>query len=387
MQKFGPPPFAPRRTFVATSRVSLTLAALAIVGAALSACGSSDGGSGSGASQAVKELEAVGVANYFGVQEPVRSETQGPWTGYFYDPAREQATCFNGSPFQVNVHKGTTNRVLLYLEGGGACWDHFTCYVAGIAKSFANFPLGSGIIDMDDARNPFRDDSIVYVPYCDASVFTGDATVDYDGKRTFHHGRWNLATAIDAIRRDLGDPEEIVVAGSSAGGYGTFSGYGAARVGFPNARILWLDDAGPGIQNLDASEDVKNRGANWKFEEVIPPSCTKCTETGQYTWMIDWALQRDATLRVGMYSTLQDGVIRTFLGLTGPQYQQLLLGTTDQVVAAQPERFRRYFPQGSSHTILELPTVYTDVLQGQAFLDWTAAFLAGDDAWVDRVDR
>ena len=57
MQKFGPPPFAPRRTFVATSRVSLTLAALAIVGAALSACGSSDGGSGSGASQAVKELE------------------------------------------------------------------------------------------------------------------------------------------------------------------------------------------------------------------------------------------------------------------------------------------------------------------------------------------
>lgn len=355
---------------------------------ALAACGDSGSGSGPGASQAVKELEALGIAKYFGTQEPVRSEVHGAWTAYFYDPAREQATCFDGSPYQVNIHQGTSGRVLLYLEGGGACWDHFTCYVAGIAKSFAGFAGETGIIDLADPRNPFRDDSIVYVPYCDASVFTGDKTVDYEGRRTFHHGRWNLATAIDAIRRDLGSPGEIVVAGSSAGGYGTFAGYGAARVAFPDAKIRWLDDAGPGIQNLEASEDVRNRASNWGFTEIIPPSCTRCTETGQYTWMIDWALERDATLRVGMYSTLQDGVIRSFLGLTGPQYQDLLVGVTDSVVAEQTERFRRYFPQGSSHTILELPTVYTDALEGQRFLDWMGAFLEGDQkAWVDRVER
>ena len=49
------------------------------------------------------------------------------------------------------------------------------------------------------ADNPFADYDIVYVPYCDGSVFTGDATVDYGGVTTYHHGLRNLTVAVDAL--------------------------------------------------------------------------------------------------------------------------------------------------------------------------------------------
>jgi carnitine 3-dehydrogenase len=119
--------------------------------------------------------------------------------------------------------------------------------------------------------------------------------VDYNGHTTFHHGLRNLSVAVDAIKREFPDPSRIVVAGSSAGGYGTFAGYGVTRVAFPETPILVFNDSGPGLQNLNASQDVLDRTVNWNFTKRIPPSCTECAT--QYTYLLDWAFQRDSELR------------------------------------------------------------------------------------------
>jgi hypothetical protein len=345
---------------------------------------SGGGGDDDFARQAAEELAASGFGDYIDVQEPSSSAQRGQWTEYSYDPSLEGAVCLTGDQFQVNVRRGSSDQVLLYMQGGGACWDYLTCYVLGTATTGANGAVESGALDIDDPRSPFADWNIVYVPYCDGSVFTGDATVDYEGNRTFHHGLRNLSVAVDALKREFPDPSRIVVSGSSAGGYGTFAGYGVTRVAFPQTEIIVLNDSGPGVQNLAATQDVLDRTVNWNFTQRIPESCTDCDE--QYTFLLDWAFERDAKVRTALYSYQQDGVISFFIDLDGPQYQSLLLSVTDEVKRRAPERFARYFPLGNTHTVLLSPEFYTQTIDGVSLLDWTNAFLADGDGWVDVIE-
>ena len=125
--------------------------------------------------------------------QPSRTGTNGPWDAYFYDPAAEHAICLRGDQYQVDVRRGTNNKVLLYLEGGGACWNNQTCWEALVRQADIADPFfGGGIFEFNNPDNPFRDWNIVYAPYCDGSVFAGDNIADYAGGRTYHHGLQNL---------------------------------------------------------------------------------------------------------------------------------------------------------------------------------------------------
>lgn len=378
------PDFARRATHMSIALLA-SGALLACGDGATSGTGSDESPGRAGARAAAEELRETGFGKYLGAQAPSRAVEDGEWTHYFFDPAEEGALCLVGGEFQVSVKDGPSDEVLFYLEGGGACWDYGTCHVANTATRTANAPVQSGIVDATRAENPFAEFDVVYVPYCDGSVFIGDATVTYGGVRTHHHGLQNLSVAVDALQRHFPDPERIVVAGSSAGGYGTYAGYGATRVAYPDTPILVFNDSGPGVQNVDASEDVRNRVANWNFTKLIPESCTQCSE--QYSYLHTWATERDDSLRTALYSYQRDSVIGFFLGLSGADYQSLIVSVTDEIVAQNGGRFARYFPLGSDHTVLLSRAFYTQMVNGVSLLDWTQAFLDGSDDWGDIVEQ
>lgn len=348
----------------------------------LAACsGSSD--SSNSEYPVVQELRDLGYGEYLGAQAPSRVEVDGEWTHHYFDPADEGAICFSGNPFQVSYRDGPSDNLLLYLQGGGACWDRLTCYVLETASSTSNGPIRSGIIDLENPENPFGDWDIVYVPYCDGSVFIGDRIVDYGGERTFHHGLRNLSVAVDAMVENFPEPDRIVVAGSSAGGYGTYAGYGVSRVAYPSTPISRFNDSGPGVQNPDATQDVQDRLKNWDFGRLVPESCTECED--QYSYLTLWAMERDADLKTALYSFLQDGVISFFLALSGEEYEELLLGTTGDLQQRAGGRYQRFLPQGGGHTILLGPGFYTQQVDGVSVRDWTEAFLTDSDDWTDIV--
>jgi hypothetical protein len=333
----------------------------------------------------VDELNAAGVGRYLGITPAsMMPRPGGEWDDYFYDPAAKQAICLRGDQYQVEVHHGTTNKVLLYLEGGGACWNNQTCWVTPLAKLTAVPLFGAGILLFDNPDNPFHDWNVVYAPYCDGSVFGGDNLADYDGKPTYHHGLQNVSAAVALMREQFPDPEQIVVAGSSAGGYGTYAGYGVTRVAYPDAPIAVIDDSGPGLQDPDDPVSSQERLDNWKYQQSIPASCTKCST--QLTYLTEWAIERDLTLRVGYFSNLRDSVIRGFLGLMPDAYESLLRTVTGDIRTRQPERFKRFFVQGESHTIYELPTFYTTEINGTSLRDWTADLLTDGPAWQDLIE-
>jgi hypothetical protein len=333
------------------------------------------------------ELAATGAGAFLGITPSSMTQRHG-WDEYSYDASKEDAICLHGGPYQVNIHRGTSDKVLLYLEGGGACWEYVTC-ASGAAKPTANSAEGAGILDFTQAANPFTDWNIVYAPYCDGSVFSGNNIVDYtyqgNTQHTYHHGIQNLSAAVALMKREFPNAAEILVSGSSAGGYGTFQGYGITRIAFPTTPITVFDDSGPGLQNPDDTVGVEARIANWNYRQYVPPSCTDCDI--QLTYLSDWAMDRDPLLRTALYSYLQDMVIRGFLNLDGPHYETILRATTDDIHQRHPDRFKRFFKHGAGHTVLELPNFYTLSVNGTVVRDWTVDFLTNSPQWQDVIDQ
>lgn len=331
----------------------------------------------------LEELASTGVGRYLGI-EPVESRQNGAWTEFFYDPSAEEAICLRGTPYQVDVRWGSPESVLLYLEGGGACWNFLTCWQTPLAKAEAGSALESGILRADDPRNPFRDWSVVYVPYCDGSVFAGVRTVDYQGNRTYHHGLQNLSAAVTRMRAEFPDASSIVVAGSSAGGFGTFTAYGVVRVAYPEAKILVFNDSGPGFQNPADVEAARERAENWGFGPFVPESCERCQE--QFSYLADWALDRDPSLRSALFNYLQDSVLRFFLAIDAGGFESLLRSISGEIHDRHPDRFKRFLKAGSAHTVLLSPAFYELEIEGITVAEWTADFLVDGPKWVDLVD-
>ena len=106
------------------------------------------------------------------------------------------AMCRDGSAtgFGVSANPASKN-LMIYLEGGGACFNALTCglnaksfsesdfnacVTGSSAASCATSPSiaggGAGIFDRTDATNPMADWNFVYVPFCTGDVHAGDKT-------------------------------------------------------------------------------------------------------------------------------------------------------------------------------------------------------------------
>src|SRR4051812_49880618 len=82
--------------------------------------------------------------------------------------------CRDGSPTGIGVHLNkASDKLILYLEGGGACFNASSCYANSSSFGADDFEQvksrAGGIFNLTRAENPFAGWNVVYVPYC-----TGD---------------------------------------------------------------------------------------------------------------------------------------------------------------------------------------------------------------------
>ena len=147
----------------------------------LAACGSSGGG---------KSVDAS-----MGITAPA-----GVWTWVPIDGM----ACGDGSPTGIGVNLvDTSDNVMLYMQGGGACWDLNTCFTL---KSAVHIEGGYGQSDFNTdiatlsgsylwqrvPQNPFKDVSWIYVPYCTGDLHDGANVMMYDATHSVQHvGRTN----------------------------------------------------------------------------------------------------------------------------------------------------------------------------------------------------
>lgn len=356
---------------------------------------------------AATELREAGVDRYLGQFEPAVSFDVGDgWTKHVFDPMFTPAgpqgpVCIAGTEYSVFTRKGKKNKLLIFEQGGGACWqDFYNCNVLSEAQEPPGPP--TGIFDFESKDNPFADYSMVYLPYCDGSVFSGDNDV-FDpafgaaigvpqALFRFHRGMRNQSAGMDLARSMFPKAKDITVAGSSAGGVGA-AGFAPffVRLLFGNKVDLTVfNDAGPITTNLNDVAAVEARAADWDFGKFYPASCTECDDMGDSTGIIRWRLDNDSTVREAFYETDNDLTNRFFLDLLLDPFgfYSLVVSRHGEINAEHPRRYKRFIVSGdTSHTALQSPLFYSQDSNGYILNEWTQDFLKDrQKKWVDTVE-
>ena len=158
--------------------------------------------------------------------------------------------CLDNSPTGIGVNLGTSGDLVIYMEGGGACFNSSTCNnvahpsgwgPSGFATNIG--PYNIGLFDRLDDANPLRDATFVFIPYCTGDVHAG-SNPNGMGNRAFV-GYANVGHDLDFIIPQSKDVKRVVLAGSSAGGFGALINYDRTQTAFGDTPVHLLDDSGP----------------------------------------------------------------------------------------------------------------------------------------------
>jgi hypothetical protein len=321
---------------------------------------------------------------------PLTGLTAGSWSWVAFP----DSTCDDGSPTGIAVNPGTGADLVVLLNGGGACWDYLTCYALNTAshgpfgepqfQQLAATALPGSILDRALAGNPFRDATLVFVPYCTGDIHGGDNLALYVGPaetRLYHHaGRTNVIAFLRRLAATWPAPARLVVSGASAGGFGTLIDYDAFRHYWPGSRAFLVDDSGPPLGPGAVSPALLAAWfASWRLDRALDPVCGAACRT-DLSALITALSQRFPQDRLALLSSLQDQVISGYYLLSGPALEQELLRISAQVIAPTPN-VRAFLVNGTSHTMLGNPASFS---QGIPLLTWLDQEVSGDAAWSTR---
>jgi hypothetical protein len=303
------------------------------------------------------------------------------------------AVCSDGSGTGIAVNRGKSDAVVLFLDGGGACWDVATCFgVSGVsaptakpgpygrAQFEAQEPQIAGtILDRALPGNPYADATLVFVPYCTGDVHAGDATQTYPGAPGpyRHKGRVNLGHAIDWLDADLAAPAKVVVSGASAGGFGALLAFDLVKQRWPTAKGYLVDDSGPPLVGDDFNVALRAAWfAAWRLDETVLPLCPTCAS--DLSDLFPTLSTKYPGDRLALLSSTQDAVIRTYVALSATAFETAIRRLATDVVAPLPNA-RTFLVPGQTHTMLGTPLSFT--AGGVPLTEWLRLELSDDAAW------
>jgi hypothetical protein len=320
--------------------------------------------------------------------DPAVVLTPGAWT---WVDVRGTA-CADGTQtgLAVNLAPGDSTDLVVYLEGGGACWDALTCFTLQTAVTGGPYDaaewarieptFGSTPFDRSDTSSPFAQATWVFVPYCTGDVHWGAGQL-VSGDETWRFGgRENLVKDLAWLSAHLPvAPGKLVVSGSSAGGYGTLLAHLLARTTWPDAKGYLIDDSGPPLVGDAVPPSLRSAWyAAWGLESTLGATCPGCAD--------DLSLSVDAVAaaypddRLALLSYRQDATIRYFMnGMSSPAFDAALLELVGLRITPHANA-RAFLLDGTSHVLL--PGAASIESGGVNLADWLDLMLSDDAGWA-----
>ncbi len=315
--------------------------------------------------------------------------------------------CSRDTPYSFFYKRGTVNNLLVYYQGGGACWDLATCWALPVYKIDAGAGdnpdlIGTGFADPNNPLNIFKDWNVVFVSYCTGDVHWGENDKMYSGapQQTLHRGRVNAAVAEKFAREHFPSPDKVFVTGSSAGAYGAVlnSAFLMDEV-YPASEFGVLGDAGAGVIT---QQWLENKIQSWNIEKNLPtfiPGIELPLSKFSIVQVYEALANAFPQNRFAQYQTNYDGgnggqtsffhIMRVGVDTSWWEHQcewtacmRQFLGDLHTRV---PSNFRSYTGAGSRHTVYGADKAYTD-LTGPVPItvrDWVQAMINDDVGWVD----
>ena len=310
-----------------------------------------------------------------------------------------ETKCAKGGEYAFSVRPGEKDKLLVWFEGGGACWTAEECdrgfYTPQIDVNATN-SRNLGIFDQSNPANPFSGYSTVVVPYCTGDIHLGDRDTTYTlrndrGERrqfTIHHrGQVNAMAVLRWVQETFPAPREIFVSGTSAGSYPSPFYASALARHYPQARVVALADA-IGHRGLSVPAPDNNV---WGFPGVLRrhPGWERFPENWQPSDFFIAAARRAPRLQLFQFNHAHDGEARFRLRqlgrLDGGKADMVsLLRDEQREITRQVSSFRYFTVGGLSHGVLPQSGFYTYSTGGQLFRDWVARIAAGEP--VSSVD-
>jgi len=322
--------------------------------------------------------------------------------------------CQDSSPFTFLAKRGSVNKLLVYYDGGGACWDTQTCGFPTCTQTADPTPpvlAGSGFGDFTHPDNPFKDWHLIRLRYCSCDIHLGDRAVDYPpfppffpARRVEHRGHDNAKLAEKFAREHFLNPTDIFITGSSAGSYGAMVHGAHLSEVYPASSINVMGDGGNGVATQEFMDTNFN---NWGAMENLPdvpgiigvpssemsiPLILKAaaahyseTNWSNYTTAFDGG----SGGQTGFYYTMLAGTpwaAATWWNascLFNQAMREQAFDTAD-AVALENDNYRYYIATGSTHTGFGNPRVYDDTTgRVPPLVDWVNAMINDDPSWTN----
>lgn len=306
--------------------------------------------------------------------------------------------CSQGTPYAFYVRPGESDNLLVFFNGGGACWNGVMCdltvepvtYVPVVEIDHNNPEGRGGIFDLENEANPFADYTMVFVPYCTGDVHLGNAEVVYEvpemgdvaaHETTIYHNGYNNAMAVlNWVYENVESPEEVFVAGSSAGAIASSFYVGLIAEQYPDAQIVQLGDAAGGYR----AETVTVPLSVWDVASILPDwdeyEGLSNEDLTLETFYIA-AASHNPDIVFSEYNAAEDVTQYQFLaalGVTETPLMDLLeanIADIEEVAGDIPT----YTAGGDVHTILRDDRFYEYVVDDVPFVDWVTALAAGEE--------
>jgi hypothetical protein len=325
------------------------------------------------------------------------------------------------------VKRGDPTKLMVFFMGGGACWDITNCYynhtyaedlfesiaLLGVVSSGLARKQGiGGLLDTSNPENPFRDWTIVYVPYCTGDLGAGQQDRTYvddykpenptDDVVIRHRGAVNRSLVLKWMEDNIppGGVTQLFVTGLSAGSYASLLAFPYIRQVYASGTACYLGDAGVGFAGIDDDGHsftwlAKDR---WdvqllldvfgttdissfpEYKDLVRAGVDHYIASGerfaQYTTMYDatqawfynlqvddhidypnfWGKEADADPDLWVYDEWSKGM-----------YDRT--GTTGAIQIELPN-YAYYIAAGTDHTIIFYDKTYTEISGGASFIQW-----------------
>ena len=300
--------------------------------------------------------------------------------------------CATGTPYTFHVREGDASRVMIFLNGGGACWSGELCDPAlglnaytPFAEMDSNQPgTKGGVFDLANPENPFAGWTQVFVTYCTGDAHLGGRDVSYpkqDGSElTIHHrGKANVQSALDWVYDNYPAPGRIFVGGGSAGAIASPYYAGLLADHYPQAEVIQYG-GGAGGYRATAVADLLETWGTFLDAPDWPELAgfDRATFSTEDFYRVTAA--RHPGMRMSQFNNADDEVQQMFLGLMGVSdpVRGLMQANLDELAADIPN-FRSYSAAGKDHTLLRYDRLYTTETAGVRAVDWVRDLAEGRD--------
>jgi hypothetical protein len=320
-----------------------------------------------------------------GIFAPIAPEQDSSWKKVF---TGKDTICAFGAEYFFYFYQGTSNKLVIEFEGGGACWNATNCnqVIGTFSSSVDPEQFGgnlTGIHDHANPDNPFKDWSHVFIPYCTGDIHWGNKVNDYGSVKVNHKGRVNASAVLNWIYDKFEKPETIFITGVSAGSYGSIGWAPYIMNHYPDSFAIQLGDSGAGVV---AEGFYSLIGDIWGADLIKPSFIPELANISNNEINIELLYETFGHYFpnniFSQFNTNQDSIQKFFYEMMGGNTQKWsdIMNNSLLNISGQVPNFVYHVAPGSVHGIIRDDTFYGTDETGFRISSWVKSMINSTSA-------